>query len=473
MGVRNLEEVGMGRARTAALTAGGVVVLLGLGAGYVAANVNDMVPGPFTTQAAWEEPSPFPTVSLPPSQPAGQVLPGPDAAAPLPTAQALAEKVEQLRASAAVGDSTGISVVDVLTGEVLAGADAEAGHVPASTTKMLTAAAVSATLDLTDTLRTTTALAGSDQLYLIGGGDMTLSLESGNPDSVLGRAGLGDLAQETADALASRGIASVELHLDDTLVASDGLAEGWPENYLWNGWVTPIQALAVDLGRVEGQTQRSTDPAMRAAHQFAEALTARGIEVRTGPVRTQLPADAVELAAVESAPLQELFDYTLAESENTLTELFGRLVAHAVGEPTTFKGATTAILATLANLGIDVNGTVLVDASGLSDVNRIPPRLLTDLLVAADSDPALREFARALPVSGLEGTLADRWIEAGVVRAKTGTLVGVVSLAGYLPTADGRLLAFAVMADGAPYGGSYGARLEIDTWVNSLLECGC
>lgn len=459
------------RARRAVGALVAVVAIAGLGAGYVAANVRDLVPGPFTTAEPWPTADPFPTPSLPPALPDAAVLPAVSTTAPLPAAGQLG--IEALRTAPELGGAAGVIVVDVATNEVIEGADQSVGRTPASTTKVLTGAAAVATLDLDSTLATTAVLGGTDEVYLVGGGDMALAAGAGDPNAVLGRAGLADLADQTAAALTARGVTSITLALDDTLFERQAQPQGWSSIDFTGGHVAPIQAIGIDLGLIAGQTQRDTDPAESAAETFAQALRERGIEVREGPSRRGAPEGSAELARVTSAPLVDLLDLALAESSNTLTEVFGRLVAIEAAQPATFEGATSAVLAAVANLGVDVSGTTLTDTSGLSSLNRIAPSLLAQVLVVAATDPAMRPLAVALPISGLEGTLAERSLTDGVVRAKTGTLSGVVSLAGYVTTADGRLLAFAVMTDSVPYAGSYAARLEIDTWVNSLLACGC
>ena len=90
--------------------------------------------------------------------------------------------------------------------------------------------------------------------------------------------------------------------------------------------------------------------------------------------------------------------------------------------------------------------------------------------------PQLRTAAVGLPVAGLSGTLDDRFLDnagRGVVRAKTGSLPNVTSLAGTVVTADDRQLVFALMTDAVPDGGTYGARIILDDFVGSLAECGC
>ena len=461
----------MNRTRRALVAGASVLVLAGLGGGYVAANVADRVPGPFTTAEPWPEADPFPTPAPLAPAPVPLVLPDINASAAIPTTAGLQPALDALRAAPDVGTPAGVVVIDVASGETLIGADADLVRTPASTTKMLTAAAAITTLDLDSTLPTTTVLAGANELYLVGGGDMDLAAGAGDPAAVRGRAGLGDLAAATAADLASRGITSVTLRVDDSLFSGPGRpASGWEDSYFYRGFVAPIQPLAVNIGLIEGRLQRDTDPAMGAATTFAAALTAAGITVEQGPSRGIAPADAAPIARVESAPLRDVLDLAMVESSNTLTEVFGRLVAIGRGQEPTFEGATTAVLEAVASLGVDVSGTVLTDTSGLSLSNRISPRLLAELAALSVSDPAMRPLLISLPVSGLEGTLLERGIAPGLVRAKTGTLLRVVSLAGVTTTADGRLVAFSVMADGVPAGGAYLARLEVDEWVNSLTS---
>jgi D-alanyl-D-alanine carboxypeptidase/D-alanyl-D-alanine-endopeptidase (penicillin-binding protein 4) len=96
---------------------------------------------------------------------------------------------------------------------------------------------------------------------------------------------------------------------------------------------------------------------------------------------------------------------------------------------------------------------VLRDGSGLSRHNRISARLMTDVLrhMARRGDAAGAAFLRSLPVSGSDGSLKQRLEEDGLrgtVRAKTGYIAGVSCLSGYVHTAGGRVLAFAVLING-------------------------
>jgi len=97
-------------------------------------------------------------------------------------------------------------------------------------------------------------------------------------------------------------------------------------------------------------------------------------------------------------------------------------------------------------------------------------------LVLTSSDEGLRSVARGLPVAGLSGTLERRYDDggaaAGLVRAKTGTLFAVTALNGYVTDADGRLLAFALVARGLD-GNTLEAREAVDAAAAVLAGCGC
>ena len=129
-------------------------------------------------------------------------------------------------------------------------------------------------------------------------------------------------------------------------------------------------------------------------------------------------------------------------------------------------------------LGVPVEGVRLVGGSGLARGSVVPARTLTRLLAlaAGRERPELRWMLTGLPVAGASGTLADRFdgsgqsAALGIVRAKTGTLTGVNSLAGIVVDSDGRLLAFAVMADRT--GGSRAARAALDAFAAALAGCG-
>jgi D-alanyl-D-alanine carboxypeptidase/D-alanyl-D-alanine-endopeptidase (penicillin-binding protein 4) len=167
------------------------------------------------------------------------------------------------------------------------------------------------------------------------------------------------------------------------------------------------------------------------------------------------------------------------DSDNMLAEALARQVALARDRPASFDGAAAAIREVLAELGLPVTGYGLVDGSGLSHQNKVTARLLTAVLTRAAAEDAveLRPLLSGLPVAAYSGTLSERYRRgevsdaAGVVRAKTGTLNGVSALAGVTVDDDGRLLAFAVVADDA--GNTFRAEDALDRVAAAIAACGC
>jgi D-alanyl-D-alanine carboxypeptidase/D-alanyl-D-alanine-endopeptidase (penicillin-binding protein 4) len=189
------------------------------------------------------------------------------------------------------------------------------------------------------------------------------------------------------------------------------------------------------------------------------------------------PAAATVVATVDSPPMTALVARMLTSSDNDLAEAIGRAVAIASGRPASFAGEAAALTAGLDRLGVPAEGLRLVDASGLSRLDRVSAVTLAQALQAAVRVPALRTLLDGVPIAAATGTLAERFrakttrAGAGVVRAKTGTLAGVNGLAGTVVDADGRLLVFAFFTDRA----ASPARAEaaLDRLAAILAGCGC
>jgi len=467
----------MGRTlRVTSIVVAAAVVLAG---GYAVADARDLVPGVLTTTPEPTPPPPFPTA------PAASALARPSAAAglskdaPAPSSKVVAAAVVKLVHGGAMGSHVGVQVVDRLTGDVLAASGAGSTYVPASTQKLLTGVAALTDLDPSSTLTTKVVQGSGSTIALVGGGDQLLAAGKGSASKVDGRAGLADLATQVADALALQGRTSVRLVLDDSLFTGPSASPTWDPGFLSEGYVAHVSALAVDEGRMtdDEYAHRYDDPAMNAADVFAAALAKQGVKVQ-GVARGDAPAHGTELGHVESAPVRDVVAYALEMSDNTITEGLGRLVADAAGLPASFDGATKAVLASVGRLGVDVDGARLVDCSGLGKGSRLSPRQLSDLLalITSDDHPELTGIVAMLPISGLRGTLGDRFLDGdarGMVRAKTGSLNGVTSLAGTLVTHDGRGLLFVVMADDTGADGQWGPRAALDAFVSTLASCGC
>ncbi|MCL2454995.1 MAG: D-alanyl-D-alanine carboxypeptidase/D-alanyl-D-alanine-endopeptidase [Micrococcales bacterium] len=455
-------------------TAVGVAATLVLGGGtYAALDAYDVVPGPLTLADPWPEPAPFPTPPGAQAGPARPALDDLDAAAPLPSEAAVRAAISTLAADARMGPRVGVAVVDQITGEVLGSHAADTGLQPASVMKLIPGVAALTALDLDATLPTVAVLDG-DRVVLVGGGDIMLGPGAGDPGVVDGRAGLGDLAAQTAEALRQAGVTTVRLGVDDSLFSGPTTAPGWSPSYVPDGYAAPVTALAVHIAKIDPSKEygaRHADPSLAAGAVFADRLTEQGITVTGRATRTSAPADAPRLGQVDSAPLRDVVGYFLLTSDNTVTEVVARLVAVSQGAPASFEGAGEAMLSVISGLGVDTTGARLADASGLAAGSSVTATMMAQVVLRATSveHPALRDVIVSLPVAGLTGTLHDRFVTSdarGLVRAKTGSLPGVSSLAGTVVAAEGRALVFVVMTDEAPNGTA--ARPAIDRFVTAL-----
>ncbi|MEU8521095.1 D-alanyl-D-alanine carboxypeptidase/D-alanyl-D-alanine-endopeptidase [Streptomyces sp. NBC_01216] len=383
----------------------------------------------------------------------------------------LAAGLAPLLADPGLGPLRTACVVDVATGHRLYGEGATTPMTPASTIKIATTVAALSALG-PDHRIPTTVVATPDHrtVTLVGGGDPTLT-----------PARLTTLAQDTARALKARRVTAVRLAYDTSLYPGPQRHPIGP-----NDNIAPVVALMTREGRLDDSTSgpapRSADPAGATATDFAGRLERAGVHVtgvpspgrapdhpapgattrptgtpRTGPDDPPAVSGSV-LARTYSAPLAALVERTLTHSDNDLAEALARQTALARHRPAGFEGAAKAVHEELTRLGLPTAGARFADGSGLSRADRVTAALLTALLAhAADpARPALRPVLTGLPVGGFSGTLKGRYQAgptqpgAGLVRAKTGTLTGVNTLAGTVVTPDGRLLAFAFLAGRTP-----------------------
>jgi len=399
--------------------------------------------------------------------------------APTPTKAGVAAALNKLAASDDLGTLTGV-VVNPAGDQVLWSKNQDRSMQPGSTGKLLTTAAALLTLDPTLRIRTRVVAGDTpDTVVLVGGGDPTLSALPKDSDSVYsGAAKLDNLAEEVR---ASHPGPIHTVLVDVSRFTGDGMAPGWETSDIAGGNVTPIEPLILDGGRAkpdELDPPRTANPALDAGKALAQRL---GADPSTVAVRTA-PTTATLLGEVGSPPVSDLVENALRISDNVLAESLARQVALARGADPSFAGAAAAVKDTLASAGFDVSGVTMVDGSGLSTDDLVPARLLGQIMAVAggpvtDKRAArLRPLISGLPVAGGDGTLGDRFTGGvsaagrGFVRAKTGTLTGVSSLAGLVTDSDGRLLTFALMANGTSPSAS---RPRLDALAAALRACGC
>ena len=185
--------------------------------------------------------------------------------------------------------------------------------------------------------------------------------------------------------------------------------------------------------------------------------------------------NASELIVGDQSPeVFEILDYMMLWSENNLAERLARLSARAAGNSFNERGVAQVFESLLVEYGIDPSKLVTKDASGLSKENRVTASMLGQLLYHLRKDPKYGLLYESLPVGGVSGTLRSRFLTTapsavGLVRAKTGTLNGTVTLAGYVESTD-REYVFVTLADDISRGSaaSAKARAAIDRLLGRI-----
>lgn len=217
--------------------------------------------------------------------------------------------------------------------------------------------------------------------------------------------------------------------------------------------------------------RRVPDPKAYAASLLVQSLkkagiggaltVAYGVAEQTQPLIGQMP----------SAPLSTLL-YSMGKwSDNFTAEMILKIMGAQTERPGTSARGIAVVLEELKDMGVDTEGLVMVNGSGLFDGNQVTPRQITQTLVAAYHDPAIAaEYVSLLAVAGADGTLQSRLQDLPrprMVRAKTGTLRDVIALSGYVLGDPERSIAFSFLANGVA-GKQREARELADNIVRAL-----
>ena len=175
-----------------------------------------------------------------------------------------------------------------------------------------------------------------------------------------------------------------------------------------------------------------------------------------------------------SPTVHQMTHYFMQWSDNVLSDRLSRIAAKAAGFNGSAEGIAAVYAKVLADLQIDSAKLVVKDGSGLSHDNRLSAKLLGDLLVRIHKEPRFAGVIESLPDGGINGTLNERFIKTapnavGLVHAKTGTLNGRVTLAGYIEAGD-REYIFVVLADrlSRTYSAAKIARDTLDRYIGRI-----
>jgi D-alanyl-D-alanine carboxypeptidase/D-alanyl-D-alanine-endopeptidase (penicillin-binding protein 4) len=467
--VRNHPTAWIASAATAAF------VLIGGGAFAAGAATPSPQPAALTQPVATTSATPSQTPSATPT-PTPTARPTANPA--LPATSLKTCSVAQAAADKRLG-TLEAQVLDAKTGQVLFDRNGGTPAPTASVMKTITAAATLAALGPDATL-STTVVKGSQpgQVVLVGGGDPTLSIHGGA--YYQGAPTMDDLAGQVKQAWAAdpadaaQPITSVVV--DASLFGGPTWQSSWPTTErTGEGSTAPITALIADGAKQNPkalESPRSDNPVDDAGAAFAQVL---GVQYGG---QAAAPQGAAALGTVHSQPVSALLNQALLDSDNTVMETLARLTAIKEGTGNTFGAIQAGDVAALKTYGLDASSLTIIDGSGLSADNRVPPSFLTGFMIKVlNREQGLGLIYDSLPVAGQTGTLSASYgrftgassIAAGHVHAKTGWITNGYTLAGIVDAKDGTRLSFAIFALGNV---NDSAKAAIDALTAAIYTCG-
>ena len=323
----------------------------------------------------------------------------------------------------------GLMVYDLTADSVIYAYNAKQTMRPASTMKLLTAVTAIDQLGMNYRYRTALRYTGAvkdsvltGDIYCVGGMDPMFESKDMN-------AFVQSVKALGVDTIRGRLVAVTNFKEENLL------GEGW----CWDDDNPELSSLLVD---------RKNEFMSR----FMQGLRDAGIVVEAPCTTGSVPKDALTLSAC-SHSLKEILEPMLKESDNLYAESMFFQIASLQGvRPAKAAHARQLIKKTLGKAGISEIPYRIADGSGLSLYNYVTPEILTRLLIYAYRDQRIfMNLYAALPIAGQDGTLKKRMKEpyvSGKVRAKTGTLSGISSLAGYALTPNYHMLAFCIINQG-------------------------
>ncbi len=218
------------------------------------------------------------------------------------------------------------------------------------------------------------------------------------------------------------------------------------------------------------------DPPYFLAYQLTQALKAAGITVEKAPStyqQTPVSGQRRHLLRHQSPPLATIVERTNYRSVNLYAEALLKEIGRQRGDESSTEAGADALLAYWADRGVSTEGIQIADGSGLSNSNAVSARFLAEVLrkISLD-DKVYGAFKSSIPLAGRTGSLSGKFkgsAAEGNLYAKSGTLGGARSYAGYFTGANGRAYAFAVLVNN--YNSSGGSmRLQLDRLLQSFCE---
>ena len=359
----------------------------------------------------------------------------------------------------------GVLIVNPRTGDTLYSQNAGKLFMPASNMKVITSAAALTLLGPDYTYKTTFLVDGPVQdsvldgdLIVIGRGDPTVS------DNMRGVATT--VMDALADSIRAHGISQITGRLVrvGNAFPDSTRGYGWEWDDLGEYYAAGVDELIFNEGmapttvRPPPDTVRDSaysgpakDPATAYLNALNDALIRKRITLDAGVLDSILPTPFKmdTLFTFVSLPMRNILPALLKPSQNQIAEILLKTIGLERGGMGTADSARKIVGQQLLAWGVQSDGFVIRDGSGLSRHDLLTPETLVRVLDRIQRDTAFAVFYNALPIAGVDGTLKDRMKGTpaeGNAHAKTGSISNARTLSGYVTTADGERLIFSTMA---------------------------
>ena len=351
--------------------------------------------------------------------------------------------------------NAGISVWDLTTDTPLWSYNSHKVMRPASTQKVLTAITALQTLGTQHEFSTRTFYTGTladgtlnGDLYVVGGFD-----------PMYAHSDLKELAHSIRDAGIQR--VSGKIYGDASMKSNDLFGNGWCWDDVPSRYQPYLCALMLERGRTypsfsSYSKDASFHPAAHFAYVLGQELRAIGV---TSPNGTAIGYGTKDypyngkLIRTQSRTLEQVLQRMLKNSDNLHAEaVFFHLAHAAAGKRSSWKDGAKQVENMLQKAGVSTSNIEVADGSGVSLYNYVTADAQVALLRYAYKNSSIYQpFYAALPIAGVDGTLDTR-MQSGPayrnVRAKTGTVEGVIALSGYVTASNGHQLAFSIIVNG-------------------------
>ncbi|MBQ9363578.1 MAG: D-alanyl-D-alanine carboxypeptidase/D-alanyl-D-alanine-endopeptidase [Bacteroidaceae bacterium] len=345
--------------------------------------------------------------------------------------------------------STGIQVYDLTADSALWSYHANKVMRPASCQKLLTTITALDLLGSNHPVSTRAYYTGSitdsvlqGNIYVVGGFDPTYTYT--------------DLCG-LANSIRALGINSIKgrIFADTSFKDTLRLGNGWcwdDKPSVFHPYLCPLM---FDRGRLSPQSEKyPTDIFFNPARHFLQTLcTELGLLPDTFSYGFATTPSTAQLFYVHESHISDLLERTLKNSDNLYAEAIFYQIAHLnAGANATATDGAKLVYNVVRKAGANSTFCDIHDGCGLSPYDFLTPSCLVSMLRYAYRNAGIYySVIEALPTSGKDGTLSSRMKTGPAylnVHAKTGTVTGVSSLAGYVTASNGHILAFAIINNG-------------------------